>query len=301
MRRILKWMGILLGALVSLVVIALLILSAIGRSTFNQTYEVDVPSLKIPTDEATVARGEHLVTAVAHCGYCHGLDLAGDIVENDPNTVGLIVAPNLTAGEGGIGAAYTTDDWLRSIRHGILPEGRSVILMPSVFFNAMSQEDLAAIVAYLQTIPPVDNVLPETELGPLAYLLLGAGPLREALSAPRIDHEAPFAEAPEEGATAAYGAYLAEIGQCEACHGEQLAGGQVSRSAPIGPNLTPGGELGGWTEADFVATLRTGSDPAGHQLDTFMPWQFFHNMTDTEIGALWAYLQSQPALESQLP
>ncbi len=248
-----------------------------------------------------MARGEHLVTAVAHCGYCHGLDLAGDIVVNDPNTFGVIVAPNLTAGAGGVGAQYTTEDWVRSIRHGVLPEGRSVILMPSVFFDEMSQQDLAAIVAYLQTIPPVDNVLPETKLGPMAYLLLGAGPLREGMSAPRIDHEAPFAEAPEEAATAAYGAYLAEIAQCTACHGAELAGGQVSRSAPIGPNLTPGGELGGWTEADFAATLRTGSDPSGHQLDTFMPWQFFRNMTDVEVGALWAYLQSQPARESQLP
>lgn len=301
MQKWLKWIGIILGGLIALVVIAAVVVVSNGRSRFNQTYDITIPALDIPTDEAAIARGDHLVNAVAHCAYCHGEGLQGDYLENDPSTIGVIVAPNLTAGEGGLGAAYTSQDWARTLRHGIIPEGRSVFIMPSFLFNRMSQDDLAATIAYLQSVPPVDNVLPETELGTMAYVLLGAGPLRSAQSAPRIDHDAPFVDAPSEGETAEYGQYLAQIAQCSGCHGAELAGGQACQDCPIGPNLTPGGELQGWTQADFVTALRSGTIPTGRQLSEFMPWRYFQNMTDTELAALWAYLQSQPARETVFP
>lgn len=301
MKKWLKWLGIIVGGLIALVVIAGVVVVSNGRSRFSQTYDIALPTLDIPTDEAAIARGDHLVNAVAHCAYCHGEGLQGEYLENDPSTIGVIVAPNLTAGEGGIGATYNSEDWVRTLRHGVTPEGRSVLIMPSVFFHRLSEKDLAATIAYLQTVPPVDNVLPETQPGTLAYALLGAGPLREAQSAPRIDHEAPFVAAPPEAETAEYGAYLAEIAQCSGCHGPELAGGQACRDCPIGPNLTPGGELQGWSQADFVTALRTGMHPNGRQLDAYMPWQYFQNMTDTELAALWAYLQAQPARETIMP
>lgn len=301
MRNVLKWIGVVLGSLIGLVVIAVVVILLSGRSRFNQTYDIPVPALDMPTDETAVARGEHLVKAVAHCGYCHGENLEGDYLENDPSTIGVIVAPNLTSGEGGIGAAYTTEDWVRTLRHGLTPEGRSVFVMPSVMFNRLSQDDLAATIAYLQSVPAVDNVLPETEPGPMAFALLAAGPLQSAQSAPRIDHEAPFVNAPPEGETAEYGEYLARIAQCSGCHGPELAGGQACQDCPIGPNLTPGGELQGWAQDDFVTALRTGMHPTGRQLSEFMPWPYFQHMTDTELAALWAYLQSQPARETVLP
>jgi len=62
-------------------------------------------------------------------------------------------------------------------------------------------------------------------------------------------------------------------------------------------NLTPGGELGFWSEDDFFATLRTGVTPSGRQLIEVMPWKYFGQMTDEELRALWLYLQSLPALE----
>jgi len=301
MGKVVKWIGIILGALVGLVVIAVLTILGIGRSRFYQKYEVDIPPLEISTNEAALARGELLVTAVAHCGYCHGSELAGDYVVNNPGAEGLIVAPNLTAGEGGLGASYTVEDWVRTIRHGVTPEGRSVILMPSLFFNRIGQEDLAAMIAYLQAIPPVDNVLPETKPGPMLYALIGLGPLTEGMSALHIDHQSPFTTPPTESPSAEYGAYLAEIGQCRACHGAELAGGRVCRDCPFGPNLTPAGELGGWTDDDFNTLMRTGTHPSGRQINPYMPWEYFRSMTDTEIEAIWEYLQSQPASEIQTP
>lgn len=302
MSRFVKWIGIILGLLIGIILIAVIATIGIGRSRFFKTYEVAVAPHEIPQDESSLARGEHLVSAVAHCGYCHGgLQLSGDYIVNNPGAEGVIVAPNLTSGEGGLGASYRVEDWVRAIRHGVTQSGRSTIIMPSLFFDEIGQDDLAAMIAYLQSIPPIDNVLPETEPGPMLYVLIGLGPFTEGMPALHIDHQAPYNTPPAEGETAAYGAYLVEMGQCTACHGAELAGGQVSRSAPVGPNLTPGGDLGGWTEDDFLRALRSGIEPTGEQIDTYMPWQFFTRMTDTEIKAIWAYLGSQPALEDQVP
>lgn len=301
MKRWLKRIGLIFLALVGLLIVVVLAIYGLGVSRFNQSHDVSVAQFDLPADPESIARGEHLVTAVAHCGYCHGPQLAGDFVENDPGTIGVIVAPNLTAGKGGLGATYTVADWVRAIRHGVSQKGRSVILMPSLFFDQISQDDLSAMIAYLQSIPAVDNVLPETKLSFLSYVLIGLGPLTEGMSALHIDHEAPFSPSPAENDSAEYGGYLVEIAQCRACHGFELAGGQVCSSCPIGPNLTPGGGLGSWTSEDFLTALRTGENPSGGQIDDYMPWEHFRNMTDTELKAIWAYLGAQPALETQIP
>jgi mono/diheme cytochrome c family protein len=299
MKKIVKGLDVALGGITGLLVVVFVVLLFTGRSRFNRSYEVDVPAVAVPADEAAIARGEHLVAAVAHCAYCHGEGLAGDIVD-EGGPEGIIVAPNLTGGAGGIGADYSTEDWVRTLRHGVMPQGRSAFVMPSTSFSEMSEDDLLAMIAYLQTIPPVDNELPETAPGLLFYLLLGAGPLTEAQAATRIDHDAPFRAAPEAGETAEYGEYVATIAQCAGCHGAELAGGQACGDCPPGPNLTPGGELRGWTQGDFVTALRTGTTPTGRQLSEFMPWRYFQQMTDSELAALWAYLQAQPARETAL-
>jgi len=65
----------------------------------------------------------------------------------------------------------------------------------------------------------------------------------------------------------------------------------------VAPNLTMGGEMHAWSEADFITTLRTGVTPGGKQLKDVMPWKYFGQMTHDELKAVWLYLQSLPALE----
>jgi len=301
MKRVLKLIGKIVSSIIGLILIAATAVLAIGYFRFHKTYDIDVSGIEIPTDETSIARGEHLVKAVAHCGYCHGTNFSGDYIINNHGKEGIVVAPNLTSGQGGIGASFTDEDWVRALYHGVNDERRSVIMMPSLFFNVMSENDITAVIAYMKTVPPVDNVLPETKPGPMVYLLIGAGPFTEGMSALHIDHDAPFPPAPTEGETPAYGEYLVTIGQCRACHGNELAGGQVSPSAPIGPNLTPGGEMGFWDEGTFFSVIRTGTHPSGRELDSYMPWKFFANMTDSELRAIRAYLLSQPKLENVMP
>lgn len=300
MRRLLKWIGILLGGLVGVVLVAAIVLYALGSARLNKSHDIQVETIAIPSDEAAIARGQHLVDAVTFCKACHGEDLGGDIFEDEPG-MATISAANLTAGRGGVGATYSDADYVRSFRHGVSPDGRGLLFMHSDIYHNLSKQDLGAIIAYLKSAPPVDNEVPETRVAPLGRILVALGVFdTEALPlvpAEVIDHTAPFAEMPAQGATAEYGGYLMSITLCRMGHGPDLAGGPaLEPGMPPGPNLTPGGELGGWSEADFIQTMRTGVSPHGHEIDPeFMPWDVYTKMTDEELQSLWMYLQALPS------
>lgn len=107
---------------------------------------------------AAIARGAHL-EGVTFCTACHGEDLQGDLLFEAPG-IATLYAPNLTAGRGGRGAVYDDVDWVRAIRHGVSPEGRGLMIMHSDAYNHLGAGDLAAVIAYIKSVPPVDNPLP---------------------------------------------------------------------------------------------------------------------------------------------
>ncbi len=170
--------------------------------------------------------------------------------------------------------------------------------MPSESYNKISDTDLGAIISFLKSLPPVDKEIKESTAAPLGriFTVLEAGLLPATL----IDHEAPRPPEPQPGVTKEYGEYLAFI--CTLCHGENFSGGPLPGGdpGPMAPNITPGGAPGGWTDAQFINTIRTGTTPSGKQLDDeFMPWETFRNMTDDELQAVWLYLMSLPEKEFQ--
>lgn len=197
-----------------------------------------------------------------------------------------------------MGATNTDDDWVRAIRHGVGHDGRGLLLMPVRNFYYLSDEDLGALIAYLKSLPPVDNELPKTKPGPLGFVMLALGQLPPEATSPDvtvIDHDGPRTVAPKPRATVEYGRYLAST--CTVCHGAQFNGGLIRTDAEyLAPNLTPGGEVAFWSEEDFITALRTGVTPSGHKLKDVMPWKYFGQMTDDELKAVWLYLQSLPAL-----
>jgi mono/diheme cytochrome c family protein len=173
--------------------------------------------------------------------------------------------------------------------------------MPSSIWYYLGDEDLGALIASLQNLPPIDNELPGRRIGPLGRLLVALGQFPPTAAAV-IDHTAPRPAAPEPGITAAYGEYLVRS-TCSACHGVNLNGGSVrglDGELEIALNLTPGGELAGWSEAEFMTALRSGVTPGGQVLSETMPWRYVGQMTDEELRAVWLYLQSLPALEQGL-
>jgi mono/diheme cytochrome c family protein len=294
MKKVFKWFGIVLGSLVGLILIAVLTLFLMGSARLNKTYDIPPSNLTIPTDAASIARGQHIAETL--CEGCHGADLSGINDWFAAGPLGTVDSANLTSGEGGVGQTFSEEDFVRAIRHGVDPKGKPTF-MPAVVSTAyMSDEDLAAVIAYVKSVPPVDHITNGKHFTPLAKIMLAAGMIGK-LPAEEVSHAA-HVTAPAAGVTADYGAYLVNTHDCHVCHGQNMNGGKFPDPTIkiITPNLTQGGELGTWTEADFVNTLKTGVTPHGHQLSDNMPWKEFRYMTDDELKAIWMYLQSLPKL-----
>jgi mono/diheme cytochrome c family protein len=172
MKRVLKILGLLVGlALVA------------GMSFFvyvQVKYNVDFPETPLPaitarTDAATIARGEYLVHAVAHCSTCHGpadrmkrrqLDFTQPLVGGyvwELGKFGTFTARNLTPHATGIGA-MSDGQLARSIRHGVDERGKLSPMM-RIAVGPMSDEDLTAIMSWLRAQVPVASAQPHYELG----------------------------------------------------------------------------------------------------------------------------------------
>ncbi len=289
MRKIFKWLGYILGGLVGLALLAIVTIYMVTGSWINKTYDINVGQVSVP-NPLPAQESEWPIMLVELCKECHGPDLGGSVMENDPMTA-ILVAPNLTTGEGGVGSILSDQDWVLALRHGIGHDKKSLIIMPSDYFQHLSARDLGILIAYLKTIPPVDRQLPEISIGPMGRLFIIQEPY--LLPASTIDHTAKFPAEPPAGANLERGEYLALL--CSLCHAEDFSGGP---NASAGLNLTPAGDLGSWTEEDFIETMRTGLTPEGETLDPIeMPWKIFSKFSDEELKAIWLYLQSLPPVE----
>jgi cytochrome c553 len=286
--RWLRWTGRALAGLALLVVLAVVALYAITTRHIGRTYDFPDSPVRAATDSASLGRGRHLVEAIAKCQECHGADMGGKLWVDDP-AFGRLAGVNLTSGRGGIGE-LTDADLERALRRGVTRDRRPLIFMPAEAFAALSDEDLAAIIGYLRTLPPVDREMPRPKVGPVARALYLRGnfPL---LPVTMIDHGSSRPAPVSAGVTEEYGEYLATIGGCRGCHGLALAGD----ANPDAPDITVG-RVGGWTEEDFFRSLRQGKRPDGSVIDPEkMPWVRSGQMTDDEIRAVWMYLRALPA------
>lgn len=248
-----------------------------------RSYRTPEGTVAIPGDAAARERGRHLVEAVAVCTICHGDDLGGRLAFED-GFLGRGYTANLTAGAGGIGGRYSDADWVRAIRYGVKPDGRGNLFMPSDYYNAMTDADLGAVIAYLKSVPNVDNTRTALELSLPARLFIDAGIAGAVVRAAVIDMRGDRREGREEE-----GAYLIRLGGCTFCHGADLGGGLGPEpGAPGGPALRGRG----WSLELFDLALRGGQAIDGHRIDPkYMPWRGYARMTEAEVAAIWAALK----------
>lgn len=288
----------LLRTLLALLVVFLVLLGFVWvRSSYllHRTWRVDEAVLTLPTDAASLDNGHH-VAVTRGCTDCHGKDMAGHVVMSAP-PIGQMAAPNLTRGRGGVVSAFTVADWERAIRHGLRPDGRGLLFMPSEDMSGLTDDDTADLIAWIRQLPPVDRATEPTFIGPLGRGLFAFGKM-PVLAADRIDQHAAHVVSITPAANASYGRYLAQ--GCTGCHGLHLSGGAIPGMPPQAPkaaNLTPDSVtgLGQWSKADFYRALREGRKPDGSTLSPFMPWKSIGMVNDTELDALWAYLRTVPA------
>lgn len=302
------------GALILLIGAAYLGLSWSAGRVLAETYQVHESNIPMPWPmahdsgapgdatreerealamDAAIARGEKLLQGRYGCGGCHTADFGGGPLVDDP-MIGVLWAPNITEGRGSRTIGYTMSDWERIVRHGVAPDGTPSI-MPAMEFRRMADQELSDIVAYIRSRPPVDRETPPVDLGPVMTAMMGLGKMELTVDLVPLDgpHDA---LPPEEGVTVEFGAHMAA--GCVGCHGMDLSGGPITGGPPAWPdaaNLTPHEDgLGSWTREDLYRALKEGVRPDGTQLLEPMTDVLgaTSRMSDTELDAIWLYLQS---------
>lgn len=309
MNRYGKILGLVMAALV--LVLAAAITFTVGWRPFIGPRARPLTARKFQSTPQRLARGEYLVRNVLDCMGCHA---EHDWTTHDapilPNTLGAgqdmnmlkgfpgkVYAPNITP-DTETGAGTWSDDQLaRAIREGVGHDGRALFpFMPYLDFRSMSDEDLASVIVYLRSIPPVHKQMPTTKLiFPVNYLIRNA---------PR-PLEAPVPE-PDVSTPEKRGKYLVTIAGCTDCHTPQDAHGQPLPGMDFaggfvldGPwgrvvsaNITPDASgISYYDQATFTQAIRTGFVGA-RKLSQIMPWQSYRGMTDEDIVAMFAYLKT---------
>jgi mono/diheme cytochrome c family protein len=295
MKATLKWVGIIVGVVFGLLILAMLGLYGMGQMRLNKKYEITVQMVTIPTDDKSLSEGKRIFQ-YRGCEACHGEDLQGLVYMDNP-ALGQVVTPNLTSGQGGIGAQRTNEDLIRDIRHGVRPDGTPLLFMPSTEFYFLSDEDLGMVLAYIRSKPPVDNEMQPSKLSTTGFIAMNVIKTITFLPAEIIPHNQTPPHAPKPEVTAEYGKYLSL--SCLVCHGLTLSGGEipgfpVEWPAPLNLTSGKGSRLPTWGEEGFIEIMQTGEKHGRRINSNYMPWKSYRHMTDDELRAVYKYLMSLP-------
>lgn len=292
MKRWIEWTAgtaVLVGAVVAATAAAGLYLAEQRR---NRTIDIKARAVAYTTDAQTIERGRYLY-ASRGCTDCHGAQGAGREFVNDGKGT-RIVGPNITLA--GVTGRYQPEDWDSVIRHGVKPDGRPVMVMPSEDYNRFTNDDLSALVSYIRQLPPQES--PQravVELPRPAWVLYGLGMVPDA--AARIDHQLAPSRPVPAGLTLANGQYVANM--CIGCHGASLAGGKIPGAPPDWPAAADiragsGSAMARYPNAaSFVAMLRTGKRPDGTPIQV-MPFESLGQLSDVDAQALYLFLTAPP-------
>jgi mono/diheme cytochrome c family protein len=281
--------------------------------------DIPVPDITLPTSAAEIERGRYLANHVAVCMDCHStrdwnyfagplvpgtLGKGGEVFDRDSGLPGVLISKNITP--------HALGDWsdgevFRAVTGGLQNDGDALFpLMPYDAYRTMDERDVLAIIAYLRTLAPIDNDVPDHQLDFPLNLIVNSIP--KAAELRTINRDDPVE----------YGGYLAQMAGCTWCHTpinatqqsvpeQLLAGGhefmlngKLIRASNISSDKDTG--IGNWTRAQFIARFRQYQSEAGRTIpldedgnNTLMSWTLFADMTDTDLSAIYTFLmQSEP-------
>jgi mono/diheme cytochrome c family protein len=285
--RFLKWGGSGLAAVLATVVGLIGVVLMLGLFKLHAR-TAPLVTMTIAGTPEQIRRGQEI--SDSFCSGCHSktgpLTGGNDVGQDLPVRIGSFVSANLTPA--GPLSRWSDGEIFRAIRNGIDHNGRWLIIMSYTNASKLSDDDTQAVIAYLRHLPAAgrQTANPPDHLNLLGLLMLGAGMLPTAKS---ISHG--IVTAPPKAPTAQYGEYILSYQDCRECHGKNLTGGVPGQLPPLGPDLNL---VKDWKFEEFVATMRTGVDPNGHEIGEQMPWRSIGRMSDEELRAIYEYLTRMP-------
>ena len=319
MKKLLKFVGYLLA----LVVIAIAGLLAYVKAALPNVGEAE--DLKIDYTEERIEHGRYLANSVTVCMDCHSkrdwtkfsapltegtLGMGGDIFDQSIGVPGVFYAKNITPK--GI-SRYTDGELFRLITSGVTKEGRAMFpLMPYPYYGRMDKEDIYDIIAYVRSIPAIENTVPDSEPDfPMNFILntIPQKPIHQT-KPPKTD-------------VSAYGAYMINASGCAECHTKVDKGqiipelmygggrdfkfpdGSVVYSANISPDKQTG--IGTWTQEMFVQRFKMYADSsyvpqsvAMGEFNSIMPWMMYSQMNVDDLTAIFTYLKTVKPISNQV-
>lgn len=275
MRRAFRWTRNALVGLIVLIAIAASAVYAVSETTLRRTYQKSGTPVAIPSDSASIAEGQRLAQ-IRGCTGCHGSKLEGQMFVDEP-ILARLAAPSLTLAA----RQYSDAELERIIRHGVRPDNRSVVGMPSEMFRFLDDNDMGRIIAFVRSVPQSAGQKREMHLGPLARVAFA---LRQFSPAAMLVQRAESLDSayPPRGDSTARGAYIART-VCTECHGLDLTGSGKTPDLIIAAS---------YSREQFMRLRRTGKPLQERELRLMsdVARKRFSHMTDDEIDALHRYL-----------
>lgn len=319
-KRILKILVWAMGIIVAL----LLVLVLYVQMRWDAADARPAPDMKAPVDSVTLARGEYIFKFQAQCWGCHQ-DPARDA--NAPPAGGYVfdlsnagpgfgkwysrnLTPDIETGLGG----WTDGEIVQALREGLNKDRVTLFpIMPVDWYNGMADDDVLAVVAYLRSLQPVKNKVPQNEPSFATKALFSF-----KLMTPKDPIVTPVV-APLRGITPEYGRYLASnLSGCADCHTPRnlqdgkfyldslFAGSSFPFEGDISSyarNITPDVEtgIGSWNEDQFITAVTTGVRPDGTVLTPHMPYAYYKSWSMDDLRAVFMYLKTVPARTRAVP
>lgn len=280
MKKILKRVAIIVGALLSLALISLAVIWIWGGQILNRNYVPEDRGFTLENANIDVVEGERLARIFGCMGACHGDQMEGKVLFEAP-MFARVVPPNLTRAV----AKYSDGELEAMIRQGITPDGRGLIIMPATNYSALRDEDLRNIIAFMRQAPVLENDPGLTTVSIIARFLFVMG---EFKLQPEMEMS-PVTPERLAGEVTIDGGYLTGI-FCSECHGSDLKGGNDEESPA--PNLVL---AKAYSEEEFITLMRTGFARGDQELELMaeMARTHFVHLRDDEIKDLYGFLQDR--------
>ena len=306
-----------------LIIVILLIVGVASYVKFGLPNVGVAPDLHVAINPARVAHGAYLANHVTLCMDCHSTrdwtrfsgpmevgtnGRGGELFDEKVGFPGKFYAKNITPANI---KDWTDGEIFRTITTGVDKYGNALFpVMPYHYYGKMDKEDIYDIIAYIRSLPPIENKTPDRSIDFPMNFIVNTIPVK-----------ASFTQKPSKSDTIQYGAYLVNAAACMECHtqvnkgqiipGQEFGGGrlfQMPNGKVYSANITPDkiSGIGNWTEDQFVTRFKVYENPANEpkldskEVNTVMPWTMLAGMDTSDLRSIFRYLQTIKPIRNQV-